>query len=158
MRLYLACLAFACGCSSANYYYSFDLTNAGARNVTKPGERDILDDAELKSEILVDPTSFQAVLLDLTNKTEAPIQVGWDNISIVGPDHKQQPLRPDGPMPPTVEPGAQLMARLVQFALPPSGSAARFYDNSDFELVVPMVVRGTPTERRYAMHVRLTKL
>jgi hypothetical protein len=154
----LGCLALVAGCAPANYYYSFDLTNAGAHNLSKPGERDVLDDAELKSEILVDPTSFQAVVLDLTNKTEAPIQVGWDHIAIVGPDRRELPLRPDAPMPTTVEPGAQLMARLVQFALPPSGAAARAYDNTDFQLVVPMVVRGTPTERRYALHVRLTKL
>jgi hypothetical protein len=160
MRLVLSCVVFVvgAGCAPANYFYSFDLTNAGAHNVAKPGERDVLDDNDVKSEILVDPTSFQAVLLDLTNKTEAPIQIGWDQISIVRPDHTQQPLRPDAPMPPSVEPGAQLMARLVQFALPPSGAAARVYDNSDFELVVPMVVRGTPTERRYALHVHLTKL
>jgi hypothetical protein len=157
MRLVLACIVLA-GCAPANYYYSFDLTNAGARNLTKPGERDVLDDSELKSEILVDPTSFQAVLLDLTNKTDAPIQVGWDQISIVGPDHAQQPLRPDAPMPPTLEPSAQLMARLTPFALPPAGAAARAYDSRDFELVVPMVVRGAPTERRYTMHVHLTKL
>jgi hypothetical protein len=159
MRVAIACACLAlAGCAPANYYYSFDLTNAGAHNVQKPGERDVLDDPDVKSEILVDPTSFQAVLLDLTNKTDAPIQVGWDQISIVGPDHTQRPLKPDSPMPPTVEPSAQLMARLTPFALPPSGSAARVYDNSDFELVVPMTVRGAPTERRYTMRVHLTKL
>jgi hypothetical protein len=157
MRLTLIALVLA-GCAPANYVYNFDITNAGARNIAKPGERDVLDDSELTSEILVDPTSFQAVLLDLTNKTEAPITVGWEQISIVGPDHTQMPLKPDAPMPPTVEAGARLMARLVPFALPPSGSAARKYDGTDFELVVPMTVRGAPTERRYGLHVHLTKL
>jgi hypothetical protein len=156
MRLLLLCLV--AGCAPANYVYSFDLVNAGAHNVQKPGERDVLDDSDVTSEILVDPTSFQAVLLDLTNKTDQPIQVGWEQISIVGPDHTQTPLKPDAPMPPAIEPAARLMARLVPFALPPSGAAARAYDGRDFELVVPMTVRGAPTERRYRLRVHLTKL
>jgi hypothetical protein len=148
----------ASACAPASYNYSFDLTNAGARNVEKPGERDVLEDGDVKSELLVDPTSFQAVLLDLTNKTDQPISVGWEQISMVGPDHAQTPLRPDAPLPPTIEPGARLMARLTPFALPATGSAAARYDGASFELVVPMTVRGAPTERRYGLRVRLTKL
>lgn len=154
----LACLlVLGSGCAVANYAYSFDLTNPGAHNLQKPGERDTLDDADVHSEILVDATSFQAVLLDLTNKTDAPLQVAWDQISIIGPDHAQNPLRPDGALG-AVEPGAKVTARLVPFSLPAQGDAAKAYDNTDFELVVPMTVRGTPTEKRYQLHARANKL
>jgi hypothetical protein len=154
----LALLLLAAACAPANYNYSFDLTNSGARNIQKPGERDVLEDADVHSELLVDPTSFQAVLLELTNKTDQPLAVGWEQISIVGPDHRQQPLKPDAPMPPTVEPGAKLMARLTPFSLPPAGADARRYDNADFELVVPLTIRNAPSERRYNLRAHLTKL
>ncbi len=145
------------GCAAGNYAYSFDLTNPGAHNLQKPGERDVLEDSDVRAEILVDPTSFQAVLLDVMNKTEQPLAVAWDQISMVMPDHTQNPIRPDGPLG-AVEPGAKVTARLVPFQLPSEGAAAKAYDNTDFELVVPMTVRGMPTERRYQMHARTNKL
>jgi hypothetical protein len=157
MRALLVALVGACGCAPANYVYNFELTDPGARNLTKPGERDTIEDAEVKSEILVDPTSFQAILLDLTNKTDLPLDVRWREIAIVGPDHIQAPIRPDGPVGP-VEPQAKLVIRLVPFALPAQGSAAEAYDHSSFELVVPMVVRGTPREYRYHLRARISKL
>ena len=147
----------AAGCADATYAYSFDLTDPGARNLTKPGERDVLEDADIKSEILVDPTSFQAVLLDLTNKTDSPLQVARDQISMIAPDHTQTPIKPDTGLG-AVEPGARLTARLVPFALPAVGAPAKAYDDTDFELVVPMVVRGAPREVRYHMHARVHKL
>jgi hypothetical protein len=145
------------GCAAGNYAYSFDLTNPGAHNLTKPGERDTLEDADVKAEILVDPTSFQAILLDVTNKTEVPLQVQWDQISMVAPDHTQMPLHPDGGLG-AVEPTARVTARLVSFTLPSQGEAAKAYDNTDWQLVVPMLVRGSPTEKRYTMHARTNKL
>ncbi|HWE26864.1 MAG TPA: hypothetical protein VHB97_02630 [Polyangia bacterium] len=157
MRYLVCVLVLAGGCAVGNYAYSFDLTNPGAHNLQKPGERDTLDDADVRAEILVDATSFQAVLLDLTNKTEVPLQVAWDQISIVGPDRAQNPLRPDAPLG-AVEPGAKVTARLVPFSLPAQGAAAKAYDNTDFELVVPMTVRGAPTEKRYLLHARANKL
>ena len=153
----LAFVAGALGCAPANYAYSFDLTDPGARNLQKPGERDTLEDADVKSEILVDPTSFQAILLDVTNKTEVPLQVAWDQISIVEPDHSQVPLHPDSGLG-AVESQARVTARLVPFSLPSVGSAATAYDNTDFELVVPMIVRGAPREMRYHLHARTHKL
>jgi hypothetical protein len=147
----------AVGCAPANYAYSFDLTNPGAHNLQKPGERDVLEDPDVHAEILVDPTSFQAVLLDLTNKTDQPLVVGWDQISMIMPDHTQNPIRPDAPLG-SVEAGAKLTARLVPFQLPAVGDAAKAYDNTNFELVVPMTIRGMPTERRYQMVARTNKL
>lgn len=157
MRSYACVLVLVSGCAAGNYAYNFDLTNPGAHNLQKPGERDTLDDADVRTEILVDATSFQAVLLDLTNKTDVPLAVAWNQISIIGPDHAQNPLRPDGSLG-AVEPGAKVTARLIPFSLPAQGEAAKAYDNTDFELVVPMTVRGMPTEKRYLLHARATKL
>jgi hypothetical protein len=142
VRLASTLLLVAAGCGTASYAYRFDLTDPGARNLTRPGERDTLEDADVKAEILVDPTSFQAILLDVTNKTEQPLAVQWPGVSIVGPDGSQNPLRPDAPVP-VVEPGAKVVARLVPFVLPSQGAAATAYDGTAFELVVPMLVRGT---------------
>jgi hypothetical protein len=151
----VVCTSF--GCAIANYAYSFDLTNPGAVNLVKPGQRDTLEDADIKAEILVDPTSFQAVALDITNKTEVPMQVQWGQISMVAPDQSQTPLQPDTQLG-EIEPGAKVAARLVPFVLPGQGPAAAAYNNTNFELVVPVVVRGAPREMRYAMHVNVTKL
>jgi hypothetical protein len=146
--LFLAALS---GCGPTNYAYSFDLTDPGARNIQRPGQRDSIEDADVRAEILVDPTSFQAILLDITNKTDQLLSVNWNGVSVIGPDGSQTPLHPDSAAP-TVEPGARLVSRLVPFVLPAQGPAAAAYNNATFELVVPMLVRGTPREYRY--HLR----
>jgi len=156
-RALLLVAALGAGCAPASYAYSFDLTDPGARNLTKPGERDTLEDADVKSELLVDPTSFQAILLDLTNKTEVPLQVQWSQISMIGPDKSQVPVHPDTTIG-AVEPGARITARLIPFSLPSVGDAAKAYDNTDFELVVPLVIRGAAREARYHLHARTNKL
>jgi hypothetical protein len=157
MRYLTLVFALAAGCAPANYAFSFDLTDPGARNLTKPGERDAIEDADVKSEILVDATSFQAILLDLTNKTEQPLQVGWDRISITGPDGVQTPIKPDTGLG-EIEPGAKVVARLVPFVLPSTGKLAAAYDGATFELVVPVWVRGQPREYRYHLRARANKL
>jgi hypothetical protein len=150
-------LVAAGGCAPANYAYNFDLTDPGAKNLTKPGERDTLEDADVKSEILVDPTSFQAILFDVTNKTEQPLQVAWDRISITGPDGVQNPLRPDVGVG-AVEPGAKVVARLLPFALPAQGKVAAAYDGTTFELVVPTLVRGAPRDLHFHLVAHTNKL
>jgi hypothetical protein len=156
----LPLLALAAGCVDGNYYYSFDLTDPGARNVTRPGQRDTLEDADIKAEILVDPTSFQAILLDVTNKTDVPLQINWAGIFVVGPMEQGAPqaqVQPDAPLPP-VEPGAKAVARLVPFSLPPSGRLAAAYDGSTYQLVVPMFVRNQQREYRYHFIVHTKKI
>jgi hypothetical protein len=149
--------ALVAGCAPATYTYSFDMTDPGARNVQKPGQHDVLEDADVKSELLVDPTSFQAVMFKITNKTEGNIQINWGAISMLMPDRSQQPLQPDAGLG-AVEPGATLSVRLVPFQLPQIGAAAKAYDGTAFELVVPMVVRGAPREMHYHLAARAIKL
>jgi hypothetical protein len=154
--LVLAACALA-GCGVANYTYNFDLTDPGARNLTKPGERDAIEDADVKTEVLVDPTSFKAIALDVTNKTDVPVDVQWNAIAVVMPDHTQMPLHADAQLA-SVDPTAKVSARLIPFELPSQGAPAKAYDGATFELVVPMVVRGQPREYRYHLIARVTKL
>ena len=153
----LALAILLTGCAPATYTYSFDLTDPGARNVQKPGQHDVIEDADIKSELLIDPTSFQAVMLKVTNKTDGNIEINWSAISMLMPDRSQQPLQPDAGLG-AVEPGATLSARLVPFQLPQMGPAAAAYDRQLFELVVPVVVRGAPRELRYHLVASAIKL
>ena len=48
MRMLLAVLLVtSAACVPAKYFYNFDITDPGAKNLTKPGERDMLEDADL---------------------------------------------------------------------------------------------------------------
>jgi hypothetical protein len=151
MTLRLALLLLACACVAPTYTYSFDLTDPGAHNLPKPSDRDSIEDADLRSEVLLDPVNFQAVLLDLTNKTGDELSIDWRRVAMVMPDHLQLELHPDGPVAP-IQPGGRVVVRLVTFTLPTVGDSAARLDNQDFELVLPLMVRGVPREQRY--HLR----
>jgi hypothetical protein len=153
----LIVLGALAGCAPASYLYSFDIADPGAVNFPDFRRPDAIEDADVKLELRADPTEFKAVALDVTNKTDAALQVGWDQISMIGPDQVQNPLRPQQPIG-AVEPGAKVTALLVPFTLPSQGAAAKMYDGATFELVVPMVVRGTPRENRYHLKVKLQKI
>jgi hypothetical protein len=154
----LALIALASSaCAPASYYYSFDLTNPGAQNLSKPGQRDTLEDDSVKSEILVDPTTFQAIALDVTNKTNQMMDVQWDQIRMTGPDGIAVQLQVDQPQG-MVQPGRKVAVRLIPFALPATGSAAAGFDKTHFELDVPMVVNGQPKTYQFQMIVHMQKL
>jgi len=158
MKTCLALAALCLGaCSPASYYYSFDLSDPGARNLTKPGQRDTWEDGDVKVEVLVDPTTFQAVAFDVTNKTDRALEVQWPSIVMLAPDGTQMPLRPDQQLG-FIDPGQKLAARLIPFSLPPTGGAAAAYDGTKFELDVPMVVRGAPKLYQFHMLVHMQKL
>jgi hypothetical protein len=59
--LALGLLLASVGCGMP-YAYSFHLENRGARSAAKPSEREVLDDADVRAEILVDPTGTRAML------------------------------------------------------------------------------------------------
>jgi hypothetical protein len=111
--------------------------NPGAVNPTKPGARSVYEDADLRCELIADPTNFQAVLLVITNKTLEQISVHWNQISMIGPDRIAMPMHPDEGLG-EIEPGTKLSAHLVPFVLPTMGGAAMAYDNQMYELVVPL--------------------
>lgn len=157
MKKRLFAVALLSGCAASNYAYRFDLTDPGARNVAKVGERATLEDNDVRAEVLVDPTSFQAILLDLTNKTSVPLDVKWGQIILRQPNNVTLPLHPDAELPPIL-PRMTSVARLVTFVLPAQGAAAKAFDNTDFELVVPMQVQGVTREYVYHLHATLQKL
>lgn len=132
------------------YAYSFHLE--GARSAAKPNEREMLDDADLRTEISVDPTGARAILLDLTNKTDQVLQVEWTQITMKRSDGSSTSLRPLVDLG-WILPGATTHTRLVPFALPPSGDEASSYQGKRFELVVPMIVRREPKLYRYSFSV-----
>jgi hypothetical protein len=155
-RWFLAALLLV-GCAPANYLYSFDLTDPGAVNFADARRPDVEEDPDVRAEMRLDPVEFRAIALDLTNKTEVPLQVQWDQISLVTPDGQQRPVRPQAPLAP-IEPSAKISTVLSPFELPSQGSAAKFYDGTTFELVIPLLVRGTPREYRFHLRAKLTKI
>lgn len=149
--LALGLLLASVGCGLP-YAYSFHLDNRGAHPAAKPSEREVLDDADVRAEILVDPTGARAVLLDLTNETDQVLQVEWAQITMTGSDGSSTSLRPHVDLG-WILPGATMSARLVPFALPPSGDRAAGYQGSRFELLIPMIVRREPKLYRYSFAV-----
>jgi hypothetical protein len=157
MKKFLPLFVLLVACADASYVYNFDILDPGAKNLQKPGERDVMEDADLKAELLLDPTSFQAIAFDVTNKTEVDLVINWDQVSILAPDGSQTPIHPDASVG-AVQPTAKVAVRLVPFTLPATGKLAAAYDNTKFELVVPMVVRGQPKEYRYHLIAHTKKL
>jgi hypothetical protein len=150
-------LSFAyVGCATP-YAYSFHIEKQGARLVAKPSEREVLDDADVRVEIAVDPTGARAILLDLTNKTDQVLQVEWAQITMRRSDGSLTSPRPQLDLG-WILPGSTLSTRLVPFALPPTGSQAASYQGNRFELVVPMIVRREPRVYRYSFAVTVRKL
>jgi hypothetical protein len=148
----VALLAFT-GCAS-QYAYDFHLTNPGAHPAVKPGGAEMVEDADVKAEILVD-VAAGAVLLDITNKTDEVLQVEWAAITLTRSDGRVTSLRPDVDLG-WIQPQATVAARLLVIALPRSGSEAAAYQGQRFQLNVPAVVRREPTLHHYALsaHVR----
>jgi hypothetical protein len=134
----LLVLLASVGCAS-RYAYTFQLTDPGAHHATSAGESDAIEDADLKAEILVDPTA-DALVLDLTNKTDQVLQIDWAKIAIARPSGNTTTLRPDVDLG-WLLPGAHTAAKLFPIALPRSGRAAVANEGRAFRLSVPAIVR-----------------
>jgi len=139
------------------YSYSFHLTNDGAEHASKAGGREALEDADVRAELLVDPTGQRAILIDVTNKTDQLLQVQWTSVTMTRSDGLTTTPRPDVDVG-WIAPGGKQVVRLIPFILPPSGSAARAVEGQRVELEVPMVVRREPKRYRYAFSVHLQGL
>lgn len=166
-------LVASAGCVPSKYFYNFDITDPGAKNLTKPGERDVLEDADLRAELLADPTNFQAILLIITNTTSEPLVVHWNRVTVIGPDRVARSLRSDvgrsesgrggDPMRSdtgsrNIEPYTKTRTRLIPFELPEVGDAAAAFDKQNFELVVPIEVRGQQRDFRIHLMAHAVKL
>jgi hypothetical protein len=158
MRAFALTLIVIAACAPASYYYNFDITDPGAVNQSKPHTRDSIEDGDVKTELLFDPTNFQSILMILTNKTDQTLGIAWDQITIINPDGVAAYVRPDIQLNMGVQAGTKLMARLVPFSLPEQGPAAAANDGAKFVLVVPMVVRGQNKEYRYHLIAQVAKM
>jgi hypothetical protein len=132
----LACV----GCAS-QYAYTF--------HVNEP-----VEDNDLKAAIVVD-TVADDVTLELTNKTDAVLQVDWASTAITGKRGRVSQLRPDVDLG-WIRPGATVTARLFPLALPRKGDEAAAYEGQRFDLMVPVIVRRESKQYHYALvaHVR----
>jgi len=141
------------GCATS-YEYSFHLTEPGVHPAAAPGGPEMLEDADVKAEILVDGAA-EAVLLDVTNKTDQVLQVEWAQISLARPDRTETTLRPDVDLG-WIQPGEKLAAKLFPLALPHSGNAALHNQGRQFQLNVPMIVRREAKAYHFTLtaHVR----
>jgi hypothetical protein len=142
MRKLLPIVLLLTACAPAHYFYNFDITNPGAKNLTKMGELDVLETPEARIELMVDPANFQSILMIITNRTNEPMMVQWGRIGIIGPDRVERSIHPDDAVG-RIEPYTKVRVRLIPFELPAIGPAALGYDNQAFELVVPLTVHNT---------------
>jgi hypothetical protein len=154
--LALSALFAAAGCA-APYAYSFQLESPDAHPAAKLGEKQVLEDADVKACFLIDPTGARAIYLDLTNKTDQVVQVEWAKIAMTRSDESFTTPRPEVDLG-WIAPGATLSTRLVPFALPPSGGQAASYQGQRFVLAVPMIVRRESKIYRYSFAVSVRKL
>jgi hypothetical protein len=152
----LAVLLASSACATP-YAYTFSLVDSAAHHASVAGDREVLEDADVRAEFLVDPLAAQAILLDLTNKTDQVLQVQWTQITMTGSDGSSTTPRPDVDLG-WIEPGNKKSARLVPFALPREGSAAFAEQGHHFALEVPMVVRRELKRYRFDFLVQVKKL
>jgi hypothetical protein len=155
----LLCLPLFCslaGCAPANYIFSFDLTDPGAVNYKDARRPDVMEDGDLKLEVRLDATEFKAIAVEITNKTDMPVQLG-NGFAIVTPEREQRALAPNAAIAP-IEPTAKVGFQLGPFELPSVGPPAKMYNDTNFELVLTLVVRGQPREYRLHFHALAQKL
>jgi hypothetical protein len=113
-----------------------------------PAARDLhqgpatFEDADLRAELIVDGT--RALVVELVNKSDAPLDVDWPQLCVIGANHVAAPLGTVGA--PSLRPGERVAVRLP--IVLPRGKRGR----APIEVVLPTVVRGTPREYHY--HVR----
>jgi len=134
-------LAGLAGCFSATYGYHVQLAE---------GPGDAFEDAVVRAQVRVDG---DAIRLELTNKTDEVIQVGWSKIRLDRGDGTQTVLHPASDLG-WILPGTSAQAELVPVAFP-QGDAARAYDRRTLELAVPVVVRREPSTYRFHLVVHV---
>ncbi len=154
--LVLSLLPATVGCATP-YAYTFHLENQGARAAEKPHGGEAIEDADVRAEILLDPTSARAILFDLTNKSDQVLQVEWAHITMRRSDGTATSLRPQEDLG-WILPGATTSTRLVPFVLPRTGGEAASYQGNHFELVVPMIVHRESREYRYSFAVTVREI
>jgi hypothetical protein len=151
----VAALIASAACATP-YAYSFHLSDEGSPHASEPGGWEVREDANVRVELLVDPTGQRAILVEVANKTDQVLQVQWTKVTMTRSDGLRTTPRPDVDLG-WIKPGEAQVARLIPFALPPSGSAALALQGQRFELEIPMIVRHESKSYRYALSAHLEK-
>ncbi|HEY4243909.1 MAG TPA: hypothetical protein VGM88_29045 [Kofleriaceae bacterium] len=155
------------GCAGPTYDYRFDLRDGAATSGPTQGNapgaaaapaptaaaNGVFEDATIRAALAV---QGDAIALDVTNKTDAVVQIGWDHIALDRGDGTRTRLRPAADLG-WLQPGASASAQLVPLAFPRTGDAARAYDGRTLTLDVPAVVRTEPTTYHFHFAVHVAK-
>jgi hypothetical protein len=116
------------------------LAGCGAQHKALELSPRAFDDADVRAEVAL----HDGLTLRLHNKTDEPLHVRWEDVAVVGADHRLTPLFPRGSLEP-LAPGARFETPLHPWARPRRGAK--------IELIVPTVVRGVPREYHFHLHV-----
>jgi hypothetical protein len=129
------------GCFSRTYGYHVRLAE---------GAGDSFEDAVVRARVRVDGDTIR---LELTNKTDEVLQVGWNKIRLDRGDGTQSALHPEQDLG-WVLPGASANAALVPVAFP-QGDAARTYERRRLELAVPVIAKREASTYRFHLVVHV---
>jgi hypothetical protein len=140
------------GCAR-HHVYDFHLTGPGIHPAVTLGGAEMVEDRDVRLEILVD-VAAAAVLLDITNKTDEVLQVEWAAITLTRSDGRVTSLRPDVDLG-WIQPHETIAARLFAIALPSSGSEAAAHEGQIFQLNLPAVVRREPRLYHHALRAHV---
>ena len=140
MRVAVLLVALA-GCAT-RYEYSF-------REVP-------LQDPDLAARIAVD-SDAGALRLELENRTDQMMQVGWTEIAITRLGGRGTTLRPDVDLG-WIPPGERVAAHLLRIALPREGGDAAANDGRQFRVDVPVVVRREPKVYHFTLVAHLREI
>jgi hypothetical protein len=154
-RLAVVILIASTACATP-YAYSFRLVDDGAQAMATPAGQEVVEDSDIRAELLIDPTGQRAILLNVTNKTEQILQIQWANVTATRSDGLKTTLRPDVDLG-WIKPGEKQVARLIPFVLPPSGDAALTLEGQRVALELPMIVRRELKRYRYTFSVHVQK-
>lgn len=153
---FIACaVALAAGAACApTYDYAFAVAKPQG-NAGPPGAQDVVATADLEAEVHVDPAAA-AIELDVMNKTDEVVQVGWDRIALTRPDGHVTLLHPDVDLG-WIAPGKTAAARLLPIALPRKGDPAAKNQGARWQLDIPVLVRREPRTVHVTLVASLTK-
>ena len=135
----LAALFVLTSCATP-YAYQFAPLDGSKANDSAAAGCPVQKDADVHADLRLDPAGEHAIFMTVTNQTDQTLQVEWTQLTMTRADGLMTTLRPDVDLG-WIEPGQTQRARLIPFALPPSGDVAHALDGQRFQLQVPMIVR-----------------
>jgi hypothetical protein len=155
LGLFAALLVLA-SCATP-YAYQFVPLDGGAARDSALAGCPMSEDADVRAELRLDPAGERAIFIEIGNQTDQLMQVEWTESTLSRADGLVTRLRPDEDIG-WIEPGRKQSARLIPFALPPSGDAALALDGQRFQLEVPILVRRERRTYCYGFVARVREI